>query len=297
MSILEFRDVHRAYRQGTDVLQGVSFSLQAGEVVGLLGKNGAGKTTLLRMALGLIEAQQGAVRLLGLDPGQDPLEVRRWVGYVSEEQILPPFLSISEVAGLHRQLFPAWDDELAIRLGERFGLAPRARIGTLSKGEARQVALLCAVGHRPRLLLLDEPAGGLDPIMRREFVETAIDLLNEAGTTILFSSHYMFDVERLAERVVMLHQGRVLLDSPVDDLREKHSLALVPRGIGATHDTLLGLEGCLSVRERPGAIHAVFQFDPGSAHALLGRELGLEGVRCRAIALEELFIELLGGQL
>jgi ABC-2 type transport system ATP-binding protein len=297
MSILEFRDVHRAYRQGTDVLQGVSFSLQAGEVAGLLGKNGAGKTTLLRMALGLIEAQQGAVRLFSLDPCQRPLEIRQQVGYVSEEQILPPFLSIGEVVDLHRHLFPTWDDELAVRLAERFGLAPQAKIRMLSKGEARQVALLCAVSHRPELLLLDEPAGGLDPIMRREFLETAIHLLNEAGTTILFSSHYMFDVERLAERVVMLHQGRVLLDSPVDDLREHYSLALVPRGIGARQDALLGLDGCLSVRERPGAIHAVFQLDPESAHALLGRELGLEGARCRTIALEELFIELLGGQL
>ena len=95
----------------------------------------------------------------------------------------------------------------------------------------------------------------------------------------------------------MVHQGHVLLDSPVDDLREQYSLALVPRGTGARQDALLGLDGCLSVRERPAAIHAVFQLDPESAHALLKRELGLEGARCRTIALEELFIELLGGQL
>jgi ABC-2 type transport system ATP-binding protein len=297
MRILDFKDIHRAYRRDTDVLHGVNFSLAAGEVVGLLGKNGAGKTTLMRIAMGMIEAQRGHVRLFGLDPRAEPLEVKQRVGYVSEEQILPPFLSVGEVIRLHRHLFPTWDAGLAAGLRERFRLSARAKIKALSKGEARQVALLCAVSHRPELLLLDEPAGGLDPVARREFLEAAIQLLSEAGTTILFSSHYMFDVERLAERVVMLHQGRVLLDSPLDDLRENYSLALVPRGSKATRQALLDLGDCLSVRERPEAVHAVFQLDAEKVPALLSRELHVESVRCRAIALEEMFIELLGGQL
>jgi ABC-2 type transport system ATP-binding protein len=297
MTILEFEDIHRAYKRHNDVLHGVCFALQAGEVVGLLGKNGAGKTTLMRIAMGLIEAQQGRVRLFGLDPRRKPLEVKRRVGYVSEDQILPPFLRVAEVIALHRQLFPTWDDTLATRLSERFRLSLGTRISALSKGEARQVALLCAVSHRPELLLLDEPAGGLDPVMRREFLETAIHLLNEAGTAILFSSHYMFDVERLAARVVMLHEGRVLLDSPLDDLRESYSLALVPRATAATEDALLALEDCLSVRQRPEALHTVFRLDPEGARQLLVRQLGLSGVRCRTIVLEEMFVELLGGQL
>ena len=295
--ILTFRDIHRAYVRGVNVLHGVSFSLEQGEVVGLLGKNGAGKTTLMRIAMGMLEAQQGMVRLFGLDPRREPLAVKRRVGYVSEEQILPPFLSVGEAIALHRRLFLTWDDELAAQLSARFCLSPQAKIGTLSKGEARQVALLCAAGHRPELLLLDEPAGGLDPVMRREFLETAIDLLNEGGTTILFSSHYLFDVERLAGRVVMLHEGRVLLDSGLDDLRERYALALVPRSGEVTRDRLLALEGCLAARERADALHAVFAFDSRRVAALLERELGIAGARCRAVALEEMFIELLGGQL
>jgi len=297
MKILEFKEIHRAYLRGVDVLHGVSFSIEPGEVVGLLGKNGAGKTTLMRIAMGMIEAQRGDARLFGLDPRQEPLEVKGRVGYVSEEQILPPFLSVGEVISLHRQLFPTWDDALAAQLSERFHLSPRVKIKNLSKGEARQVALLCAVSHRPGLLLLDEPAGGLDPAARREFLETAIKMLNEAGTTILFSSHYMFDVERLASRVVMLHEGRVLLDSPLDDLRENHSLALVPRGPRATRDALIALEGCLAARERADVLHAVFRFDPEGTRALLERELGVASAHCRNVALEEMFIELVGGQL
>lgn len=296
MSVLAFENIHRAYERGKDVLHGVSFGLEGGEVVGLLGRNGAGKTTLIRIAMGMLEAQEGSVRVFGLDPRQEPIEVKRRVGYVSEDQILPAFLSVREVVDLHRELFPTWDEGMATSLATRFDLPPRAKIGKLSKGQARQVALLCAVSHRPELLLLDEPAGGLDPAARREFLETSIELLNEAGSTILFSSHYMTDVERMAARVVLIHEGNVLVDRALDDLRENHCVALVPREDGASRESLLGLEGCLGVRERSDALHAVFALDPASSCALIERELGVAGASCRNVGLEEMFIELVGGQ-
>jgi len=198
MSILEFDNIHRAYKPGVPVLKGVSFALTVGEVVGLLGRNGAGKTTLIRIAMGMIRAQQGAVRVFGMDPWEQPVEVKRRVGYVSEDQVLPERFTVGEVLALHRELFRDWDAGMERELMERFALSPRARIKALSKGQARQVALLCAVAHRPELLILDEPGGGLDPSARRDFLETSIRLLSEAGTTILFSSHYMHDVERMA---------------------------------------------------------------------------------------------------
>jgi ABC-2 type transport system ATP-binding protein len=296
MKTLAFKNVHRAYQRGLDVLHGVSCELDRGEVVGLLGRNGAGKTTLIRIAMGMLEAQRGEVRVLGLDPRREPLEVKRRVGYVAEDQILPEFLKVAEIIALHRKLFPDWDEALERELRDRFAIPLAARIKTLSKGQARQVALLCAVSHRPELLLLDEPAGGLDPAARREFLETSIQLLNETGTTILFSSHYMTDVERLAGRVVMLHEGQVLLDSELDDLREKHALALVPHDAGITRTRLLAIEGCLGVRERRDALHAVFRLAPGIVHERLRAELGVAGARCQSVALEEMFIELAGGQ-
>jgi len=294
MNVLEFDNIHRAYRRDADVLAGVGFSVESGEVVGLLGKNGAGKTTLLRIAMGMIEPQQGSVSVLGLDPRKAPVEIKRRVGYVSEDQILPSFMSVEKVVQLHRGLFPEWDDSMARDLLERFRLSPKAKIKTLSKGQARQVALVCAVSHKPELLILDEPAGGLDPAARREFLETSIELLNVAGTTILFSSHYMTDVERMAGRVVMIHEGQLLIDSSLDDLREGYCLALIPRDSDVSLDRLLGIEGCVGGRVRSEAVRAVFTLDPTACEALLTRELGVSGARCVTVGLEEIFIELAG---
>lgn len=295
MNVVEFDNIRRAYTRGEDVLHGVSFSIAPGEVVGLVGKNGAGKTTLLRIAMGMIEAQQGVVRLFGLDPRTDPVPVKQRVGYVSEDQVLPGFLTVSQVIALHRGLFPTWDSQLERQLADRFRLSPRAKIKTLSKGEARQVALLCAVAHRPELLLLDEPAGGLDPAARREFLETSIQLLNESGSTILFSSHYMTDVERMAGRIVMLHEGRVLVDNTLDNLREDYCVALVP-GDHVDRNGLRALDHCLSVRGQADSLHAVFQLRPDHCQAALERQLGVANARCTTITLEDMFVELVGGQ-
>jgi len=246
------------------------------------------------LALGLIAPQLGTVSVFGSDPRRDARNVKRRIGYVAEDQSLPPFLKVEEVLNLHRTLYPAWDDGLARQLAGQFRLPARAKIAQLSKGQARQVALLCAVAHRPELLLLDEPAGGLDPAARREFLETAIQFLNEAGSTIVFSSHHLADVERIARRVVMIHDGYLYLDSEVDDLREGYSLALIPSSAVSEPIRLLDLPDCVGVRPRRDSLHAIFRRDPDSTCALLGHELGLERVRCRNLALEEMFIELVG---
>jgi len=294
MSVLEFHDVHRSYRTDEEVLSGVNLRVERGEVVGLLGRNGAGKTTMLRLALGLLEPQGGTVRAFDLDPRVRPLEVKRRTGYVSEEQVLPPFLRVGDVLDLHRDLFPDWDGALERDLRDRFEIALDARIRKLSKGQARRVTLLCAVAHRPELLLLDEPAGGLDPAARREFLETSIRLLNESGSTILFSSHYMTDVERLAERIVLLEGGRVRIDRPLDDLREEYSLLVLPDDGTVSRERVRALGSCLGVRCRRGSLHAILELDPEEARAVAARELGIREAQCRYIPLEEMFVELMG---
>ncbi len=296
MNVLEMYDIHRSFEAGVPVLDGVDLTMAPGEVVGLLGRNGAGKTTLIHIAIGMLHQQRGTVKIFGLDPHRQPVEVKRRVGFVSENQILPAFLNVHEVVELHRGLFSSWDDEMARELATRFAIPANARIKTLSKGQARQVALLCALCHRPELLLLDEPAGGLDALARREFLETAIQALVETGTTILFSSHYLSDVERLASRVVMLHESKVLIDNSIDELHESFSIALVPHRPQGTSDALLALPECLGVRRRTDAVHAVFRLDPDDACALIAARLGITDARCRTAGLEEMFIEIAGGE-
>lgn len=298
MSVLEFDEVHRAYERGRDVLHGVSFAVEPGQVVGLLGRNGAGKTTLIRLALGVLAPGRGRVRLFGGDPRADVVARRRRLGYVAEDEELPGYLTVAEAIGMHRALCPTWDEALAARLGARFALPARARLAELSRGQARQVALLCAVAHRPELLLLDEPAGGLDPVARREFLETALELLHEAGTAIVFSSHYMGDVERLAERIVMIHEWRLILDRGLEEVREGFALALLPASAAANgaRARLLALDDCLVARERGATLRAIFRLPPEAACALLRRELGVAEIACTRIPLEELFLELAGGE-
>jgi ABC-2 type transport system ATP-binding protein len=298
MTVMNFDNVIRAYERGHNVLNGVSFSVNQGDVVGLLGRNGAGKTTLVRLAMGMIAPQHGDISLFEQDPRKDPVEIKRRVGYVSEDQILPGFLTIGQVVDLHRTLYSDWDDLMAEGLLSRYQLDPDKKIKTLSKGQARQVALMSAVCHKPELLILDEPAGGLDPAARRDFLETSIQLLNESGSTILFSSHHMSDVERMAGRVVMLHDGKVLIDDPLDNLRESVTLLIAPHSEGqpnGKHDALADHADVIAVRDRLDGWHALVRRPPAGAMDV-ARELHIEGAQTTVLGLEELFIELAEGQ-
>ena len=293
--VLDFRAIVRCFKRNVPVLNGVTFALQAGEVAALLGRNGAGKTTLVRIAMGMLFPHGGSVRVFGASPTVDPVAIKRRIGYVAEDQVLPPGSSIAELIALHRYLFPRWDGAMERELLDRFALDPAARIKHLSKGQARQAALLCAVCHRPELLLLDEPAGGLDPAARREFLETSIQLLNREGTAILFSSHHMNDVERLGGRVILLDEGKVRLDEDLDRLREGVCVALVPRSSAPDPAILEGTPGCLRVRPVYDDWHAVFRGEPGAVQAGVAASLGVNGIRCDRVPLEELFIEMVGG--
>jgi ABC-2 type transport system ATP-binding protein len=295
--VLEYDHVARAFRKDRAVLTDVSFSVQAEDVVALLGRNGAGKTTLIHLALGLLFPQRGTVRVFGTSPTEHPVAVKQRIGYVSEDQVLPAMMRVPEVLAFHRRIFPSWDAAFERQLLERFGLAgERSRISQLSKGQARQVALVCALCHRPELLILDEPAGGLDAAARREFLETSIQLLNREGTTILFSSHHLSDVERLGGRVVVLDDGRVALDDSLDGLLEQHCVAVVSRRDVANASDLRRVAGCLHVRMVRGEWHAVFRGPASLVRARLRETLGLDDVSCESVPLEELFVDLLGGE-
>src|SRR4051812_39239540 len=172
---------------GKAALDSVSLSFPRGAVYGLVGANGAGKTTLIRHILGLLRAESGSVRVFGRDPVADPVGVLSRIGYLSEENDLPDWMTIDELIRYSRAFYPTWDDAYAEELRRSFALDAAARIKTLSKGQKARAGLIAALAHRPELLVLDEPSSGLDPIVRRDILGAVIRTIAGEGRTVLFS--------------------------------------------------------------------------------------------------------------
>ena len=200
-------------------LDHVDYQLTAGKVYGLVGANGAGKTTLLKHLLGLLRAKSGSVRVFGLDPVRDPVGVLGRVGYLSEERDLPEWMTINELMRYTSAFFPHWDQAYADELLNTFGLDPRAKIRELSKGMRAQAGLVAAVAPKPDLLILDEPSSGLDAVVRADILQAVVRTISDAGKTVVFSSHLLDEVERLSDHVTMIHNGQVVLNGGLDEIR------------------------------------------------------------------------------
>jgi ABC-type multidrug transport system ATPase subunit len=206
----------------TVALDSVTLSIPRGVVYGLVGENGAGKTTLIQHIMGMLEAQAGAVRVFGRDPVAHPAEVLSRIGYLSEQNDLPAWMRVDELMRYTRAFYPQWDDAYAEALRGAFSLDRHARVGDLSRGQKARMGLLVALAYRPELLVLDEPSSGLDPIVRRNILEAIIRTIADEGRTVLFSSHLLDEVERVADYVTMISRGRVALSAPLGELKATH---------------------------------------------------------------------------
>jgi ABC-2 type transport system ATP-binding protein len=303
-SVFELSGVTRKHG-ATIALDALSLSLNEGEVLGLIGPNGAGKSTLMRVLLGLIPVQAGEVRVFGCDPWKDPMSVRSRTGYASDGGDDGSRATICELERLHRAVYPRWDSAFAQRLLGPLAKKPEARIDRLSKGEAQRVRIACAMAHRPDLLLLDEPGAGLDPSLRREFLEDAVGLLSENDTTIVISSHHLSDVERIANRIVLVSNGRLLLNTELDALYEGHCLATFEhrsapvevtseQSAGAEPSSLLqSIPHYVGHRLRNGEVKVVLRCDVDTAKQTLSH-LNIAAHVART-NLEDLYVVLVGG--
>ena len=221
-TIIELSQVTRRFG-AKEALSAVTLALRRGGVYGLVGANGAGKTTLIKHVIGLLKAQSGSVRVFGLDPVADPVGVLSRVGYLSEDNDLPGWMTLAELLRYSRAFYPTWDDGYAGELCAAFSLEPAAKIKTLSKGQKARAGLVTALAYRPELLVLDEPSSGLDPIVRRDILGAVIRTIADEGRTVLFSSHLLDEVEAVADHVTMIAQGRILMSEPLADIRGSHS--------------------------------------------------------------------------
>jgi ABC-2 type transport system ATP-binding protein len=220
-SVIAITGLSRRFGAKT-ALDDVSLYVPKGGVFGLVGENGAGKTTLIKHILGLLGAETGTVRIFGHDPVASPVEVLGRIGYLSELPDLPGWMRVDELLRYTKAFYPRWDAAYAGQMLNQFGLNPAQRIGTLSKGQTAKTGLLVAQAHRPDLLLLDEPSSGLDPLVRRDILEAVIRTVADEGRAVFFSSHLLEEIERVSDHIAMLHNGKIVLSGPLDEIKAQH---------------------------------------------------------------------------
>lgn len=217
--ILRTQGLTRAFHE-VKAVNGVDLELRRGEVYGFLGRNGAGKTTTLRMLMGILRPDQGDIELMGQRVRRVRAAQKQHLGYVSQEQVFYPWMTAFELGRFVSGFYPHWDDARFQQLLRVLDVPKDRKSAQLSGGTRMKLGLALALAHRPPLLILDEPTAGLDPVARREFLDILRDQVRREGQTALFSSHLVGEVEEVAHRIGILHEGRLRFQGSLDTLRQ-----------------------------------------------------------------------------
>lgn len=275
-SVIHVQNVHKSFAQRS-VLSGLSLAVERGQTFALLGRNGAGKTTLIRLLLGLIQRDSGSVAVLGRDPQYEALKVRESVGFLAEDQQMFGWMTVPEILGFMAPFYRRWDGDLALRYVRQFEVPTTTRIKHLSKGQNVRLGLILALAHRPELVILDDPALGLDPIMRKEFNRDLIAHLQGEGATVLYSSHLLYEVEPIADAVAILNHGVIVKHAATESLRHDVKQIVLSAEDYGEH---LGTFKSLDVRREGGEVATIVENAPAAIERMTS-----EGTRFRVIDL------------
>ena len=267
------------------VLDGVDLALAPGSVLGLIGRNGAGKSTLIRAMLGLLEPQAGQACVFG-EPAlklSDAAKAR--LAYVPQQPEALAWLSATQMLDYVGRFYPDWDAAFAKATLGRWAIPANKLLAKLSPGERQRVELIRALASRPRLLVLDEPAAALDPVARRELLREVALRAGEAGTTVLFSTHIVSDLERVASEVAFLHQGRLLIHCGVDETKERYARLWLPARLSAAAP----VQSLSRRRHDDGSLSLTVERGDAGCWP---EAANLAGARLDALGLEDLFVEI-----
>jgi len=282
-------DLRKSYGKKS-VLKGLSMRVKKGSIYAFLGRNGEGKTTTMRLLLDMLHPESGMIEVLG-EPTRNNPSLRKRIGFVPERPVYYEWMRVPEilslVQGAHGE---RWDEKYAEELLSAFSIPRENTFGSLSAGMKAKVALVAALGHRPELLLLDDPISGLDAVVRREFLETLVDLAHEGGCTIFFSSHIITELERVAEDVGLLLNGKLAFQCSLEELKKKtRRVRLLFAGCSSPDWKILCGERLLSLEnEQNGALITLRDSDS----ELLKRIENFPGCRAEFLEmdLEEIFV-------
>ncbi len=292
---IRIKDLHKGFGRNK-VLQGLNLDVPEGCIYAYLGRNGEGKTTTMRLLLNILTPDEGSLEVLGMDPARNPVGIKLETGYVPEIPFFYNWMRVREVLNMMKEIYGSrWDGEKAMKLMNRLGLLGDSVLGELSMGFRAKVSLVTALSHNPRLLLLDDPTSGLDAVVRREFLETLVELVDESRCTVFFSSHIINDLERVADRVGLLCQGKLMMDSSLEELKagmKRFSFILPEDAVAGEIREKLGSQ-VLRWHQQDRRIEGVLQSageDPEKARQSWG-EMGLDLVN---MDLEDIFVVLTG---
>ncbi len=227
-NLLEIENVTK--RLGAFKLENVSFKVPEGFIMGFVGPNGAGKTSTIKLILGMLTMEQGSIRVLGNNAVPLKGEVKEKIGVVMDNPYYVKDWTVQEVAGVIRPFYRNWDDGRYKRLIDEFSLSPKKKVKELSRGMGMKLMIAVALSHDARLLILDEPTSGLDPVARDEFIDILTEYMTEEGRGVLFSTHITSDLEKIADYITFIKEGRIVYTGTKEDLLENYLLVKGGKG-------------------------------------------------------------------
>lgn len=285
---LQIKQLTKAF-DGITVLKGVNASVECGEVIGLLGLNGAGKTTLLETALGFCLPDNGSSTILGQDGIIMDKATRARIGFVPQRDELLDGIKGSAWLNMIAEFYENWDQALVDRLAAEWDVPLNTRTNKMSVGQRQKLSIISALGHKPDLIILDEPVASLDPLARRRFLKELVDIASNHTRTIMFSTHIVSDLERVASRVWIMQDGDITVNADMDQLKEQ----FVRIRFSNKADLPADIEGRHLLTSRSDSMETIELYrnwQPQMSEALQ-QEYGDE-VQIEHLALEELFLEL-----
>lgn len=300
--MIEIHDIHKRFRH-TEAVSGLTLNVPAGQVTAFLGPNGAGKSTTIKCLLNLHQPDSGSIAVCGTDSRKLGPDQFTQIGYVSENMELPLWMTVAQFLDYCRPLYPNWDKAFEAKLMQQFELPAQTKLKALSRGMRMKAALLSSLAYRPRLVVLDEPFSGLDPLVRDEFIRGLLELTEQEGWTVFVSSHDIEEVQRLADRIAIINHGRLALDESSESLQARFRAAevVLPEGGRLPATTPPSWLHAEQAGRTVRFITAAYQND--TAHAGLVGEVFPQHVHqeLRPMSLREIFVALaktyrLGGQ-